>query len=326
MTEITVQKSPAVFLKLLVIIEFIFAIAPLLLVFLLKAEDFYAQFMMARTISFSILLAIVVTSMQVIIITIAFAAWYLPVYQINTQEIVHIRANLFGDRRLAPTPAITAIQQKQSWLGRKLGYGSLYLKYEQMGEQTAVIHNIPDPSRVAAQIEAMIIPAASAIPQLEQPLPALIAAGETQYVEFKSSFQWDYRQNKLNKELHLPTMKNIAAFMNSGGGILVIGVDDDGKSLGLEKDLTGSRRKDLDGYENMLNNTFATMIGMENRQFMDAQFPIFDGLAICVLTMRPSSLPVYLTHKGKESFYIRTGNSSRELPISKAARYIQTHF
>ena len=156
--------------------------------------------------------------------------------------------------------------------------GSLHLKYEQMGEQTlalshvetAVIHNIPDPARVASQIEAMIIPVASAIPQLEQPLPALIAAGETQYVEFKFSFQWDYRQNKLNKELHLPVMKNIAAFMNSGGIMLIIGVDDDGKSLGLDHDVSNVRQKNVDGFENLLNNIFATMIGMENRQFMDA--------------------------------------------------------
>jgi len=326
MNELTIQKSPAVFIKLLVTIEFLFAIGPLILTFLFGGEDAYANFVLARALSFSLFLAIIVTMVQILAVLVAFAAWYSPKYQINTQEIVLKRANFFGDRRIAPTPAITAIRQKQTWLGKKLGHGSLYLKYEQMGEQTAVIHNIHDPAHVTAQIEAMIIPVASAIPQLEQPLPALISAGETQYVEFKSSFQWDYRQNKLNKELHLPTMKNIAAFMNSGGGVLVIGVDDDGKSLGLEKDLTSSRRKDLDGFENMLNNTFGTMIGMENRQFMDVQFPIFDGLAICVLTMRPSSLPVYLTHKGKESFYIRTGNSSRELPISKAARYIQTRF
>ncbi len=327
MQELTIQKSPAVFIKLLIVIELLFAITPLLLTFILQAEDLYAQFVLARTLSFAIFLAMVVTAVQVIIITIAFAAWYLPVYQLNTQEIVYVRANLFEDRRLAPTPAIIDIRQKQRWLGKRLGYGSLYLTYGQMGgSETAVIYNIPDPSRVASQIEAMIIPFAAPLPILDQSLETTIAAGETQYVEFKSSFQWDYRQNKLNKQLHMPVMKNVAAFMNAGGGMLIIGIDDDGNALGLDKDVSNLRQKNVDGFENILNNTFAAMIGMENRQFMDVQFPIFDGIVICILVIRSSVLPVYLTHNGKESFYIRTGNSSRELTISKASRYIQTHY
>jgi hypothetical protein len=51
-----------------------------------------------------------------------------------------------------------------------------------------------------------------------------------------------------------------------------------------------------------------------------------DGKTICLLSVSPAGTPVYLTFKGKEDFYIRTGNASQPLPVSKAMRYVQTRF
>jgi predicted HTH transcriptional regulator len=54
------------------------------------------------------------------------------------------------------------------------------------------------------------------------------------------------------------TLKNevvttISAFMNSAGGILLIGVQDDGSVYGLEKDFKAAGRKgDLDGWLQLL--------------------------------------------------------------------------
>ena len=55
-------------------------------------------------------------------------------------------------------------------------------------------------------------------------------------------------------------------------------------------------------------------------------FEEIDGKTICVLSVSPAGVPVYLTFKGKEDFYIRTGNSSQPLPVSKATKYVQTRF
>jgi len=57
-------------------------------------------------------------------------------------------------------------------------------------------------------------------------------------VEFKSTLSWDIRENKKNKALQFSVLKTIAAFMNTEGGILLIGVEDNRHIFGLEKDIS----------------------------------------------------------------------------------------
>ena len=67
------------------------------------------------------------------------------------------------------------------------------------------------------------------------------------------------------------------------------------------------------------------MIGAEFRQYVDVTFPQLEDETICVVAVRPSEEPAYLVHKGKEQFYIRAGNATQPLSVSKATKYIQTH-
>ena len=159
-----------------------------------------------------------------------------------------------------------------------------------------------------------------------KPTPELIAAGENQHIEFKSSLLWDYHQQIANKALYLPVIKNIAAFMNSSGGIVIIGVDDDGSILGLEPDFKIMPKQNADGFENSFNLAFNQMIGAQFRQYVSVQFDTIDDKTICLVTVQPAQTPAYLTYNGKETFYIKTGNSSQPLTISQATNYIQTHF
>jgi CheY-like chemotaxis protein len=55
---------------------------------------------------------------------------------------------------------------------------------------------------------------------------------EDNLVEFKSTLEWDVKENKKNSELIFSTLKSLAAFLNSEGGTLVIGVEDD-KNMAL---------------------------------------------------------------------------------------------
>jgi len=64
----------------------------------------------------------------------------------------------------------------------------------------------------------------------------IIDKGENDLIEFKSSLRWDYRQDKVNKALETVIVKTISAFLNTEGGMLFIGIDDDGNTLGLEND------------------------------------------------------------------------------------------
>src|SRR5262249_16178419 len=57
-------------------------------------------------------------------------------------------------------------------------------------------------------------------------LRALIAKGESSDLEFKSSFRWDLKENKLNRALEGVILKTLAGYMNGNGGTLLIGVAD----------------------------------------------------------------------------------------------------
>lgn len=96
-------------------------------------------------------------------------------------------------------------------------------------------------------------------------LEELIRKGESDAVEFKSSMRWDYKANQKGTEvIQLGVLKTIAAFMNSQGGTLIIGIDDNGNSLGLEKDYeTFSDRKNWDGWVRYLVNMIRKYIGTE---------------------------------------------------------------
>ncbi|MCK4661654.1 MAG: ATP-binding protein, partial [Bacteroidales bacterium] len=72
--------------------------------------------------------------------------------------------------------------------------------------------------------------------ELTKDVRKLISHGESSTLEFKSTFRWDMKQSKVNKQLVFVILKTIAGFMNNSGGTLLIGVGDDGKIIGLEKD------------------------------------------------------------------------------------------
>ena len=153
----------------------------------------------------------------------------------------------------------------------------------------------------------------------------LLNKNEQENLEFKSTFRWDMRQNIVNHTLEKSVMKTIAAFLNSQGGHLVIGVDDNKKTLGLALDYSSLARKDADGFENHFTQIFNNMIGAEFRQFIKLNLSQVDGKDCCVVSVSPSHKPAYLkSDNNSEEFYIRTGNGTTALKLSEANAYIDS--
>lgn len=154
----------------------------------------------------------------------------------------------------------------------------------------------------------------------------LLKVQERKDLEFKSSLRWDFKENKVNKIIEKSVMKTIAAFLNSEGGHLVIGVDDNRNIVGLQKDIATLRKPDLDGFENHFNNLFHSMIGADQRQHVNLTYASAENGHCCVVSVAPSSNPAYLQSEDDEEFYIRTGNGTTPLKISEASRYIKNRF
>lgn len=153
-------------------------------------------------------------------------------------------------------------------------------------------------------------------------LRELIAAGESQVVEFKSSLRWDVRRNQVNTELQKVIAKAVAGFLNSQGGTLVIGVADDGVILGLAADLRSLGRSDLDGYQQQLVQVLEKYLTAAFLQHVRVRFDRVDELVGCIVDVEPSPQPVFLHDGNRREFYARIGNTTRSFDLQGAHEYI----
>ena len=170
-------------------------------------------------------------------------------------------------------------------------------------------------------------------PLSEEKIETLIKQGESGEVEYKSSLRYDYRLEKENKALEDVIIKSIAAFANGRGGVLIIGVDDEGNVLGLQKDFETLKKKDVDYFELHLRKLIKNQFGLHfSDNFLRIQFPEVEGQTIAVITIRSSEKPLYVKTKNKqgqwvEKFYVRLGNSSQEITsLKEIEEYIRHRF
>ena len=151
----------------------------------------------------------------------------------------------------------------------------------------------------------------------------LIDGGENHFVEFKSSMRYDYRQKTTNRELEAIIAKTLAGFMNAEGGHLLIGVNDNGEVMGLEKDFITLRQKNEDGFERRFFDLVTTSLGTEFCHLCTASFHHLHDKAICVVQIEPSSEPVYLKGTETTDFYVRAGNATRPLSVKETVKYLR---
>lgn len=160
----------------------------------------------------------------------------------------------------------------------------------------------------------------------------LIAAGESDVVEFKSSLRWDMATDQLNKKLEDVIMKSVSAFANTKGGFLLIGVNDVGEVLGLDKDYASMDGGSRDKFERHLRQLAKDKFGISYTSTqVNCDFAKINGLEVCKITVRPAPQPLVIKVVDKngqlgERLYVRNGNASQELPISEMHDYIKQRF
>jgi hypothetical protein len=157
-------------------------------------------------------------------------------------------------------------------------------------------------------------------------ISALLAAGENANVEFKSSARWDLRENKKNPVMEEVILKTVAAFLNSDGGTLLLGVSDDGAVLGLEHDYQTLHKKNADGYELFLGDLLLTHYGKDLSRFLKFSFHEVDSKRVCRITVEPAPRAAWVKEANEEHLYVRAGNSTRRLSTKEAIEYCKTRF
>jgi hypothetical protein len=162
--------------------------------------------------------------------------------------------------------------------------------------------------------------------ELEKSLPALLKNMEDDMLEFKSSFRYDYKLQKVNKALESVISKTLAGFMNTRGGSLLIGVADDGTVLGLEPDYNTLSRKDRDGFTQLLTSAISDKMGVPACRLVRILFHEHDGKEVCRIIVLPSPVPIYVTEDKEAHFYVRTASGTREMDVQEAMTFIKERF
>jgi hypothetical protein len=154
----------------------------------------------------------------------------------------------------------------------------------------------------------------------------LIAQGENAPVEFKSTLRRNLRNPETGKDdpiIQLAVLKTIAAFLNTEGGILLIGVSDDKTILGLGADQFQSSDKAMLHLTSLIRDR----IGSSHVTYVTMRVEdMGDGLDVMRVECKRASMPAYVRMDKGQSFYVRTGPSTEELPLSEVHTYIKTRF
>jgi len=159
-------------------------------------------------------------------------------------------------------------------------------------------------------------------------LKAIIRGGENKNREFKSSLRNPITEEpvvrngktltkkEIKKSLEKAVLKTIAAFMNTEGGTLLIGVQDDGVELGIEHDQFENRDK----YQLHLTNIIKQNLGSIAAAAIEIQIISLNSKDICRVDCVKIKDGVYL---GGSEFYVRTGPSTTLLSEDQIPKHIQ---
>jgi len=162
--------------------------------------------------------------------------------------------------------------------------------------------------------------------ELRRTAPSLIAAGESEHAELKASARWDIDRGSVNRDLENGIARTIAGFLNHSGGSLLIGVTDEGVVCGLEQDYRTLHDQNRDGFERFVFSVVRSRLGGGACSLVHVMFHENGGRDICRVIVEPSDRPVYFGDGGTSLFFVRVGNSTRELDVREAMAHIARRF
>ena len=152
--------------------------------------------------------------------------------------------------------------------------------------------------------------------KVEQGVRTLIAQGESRVVEFKSTGRQNLYTRRKDIAIEWAVVKTTCAFMNSDGGTLLVGVDDQGKPLGIEPDFPHLHSKNRDGWERWLVDLVSNSMGASAATDLSVWFCAIDEKTIARVDVSRATNPVFAKmSKGdkRKVFFARLGNATKEL-------------
>ncbi|HXX55440.1 MAG TPA: ATP-binding protein [Methanoregula sp.] len=191
-----------------------------------------------------------------------------------------------------------------------------------------------------------------AVPQDEPgTIREMLRTGECDHVEFKLQSLWssdltkeeiaasesaDVRKYRNNASKFI-IARSIAGFLNTDGGDLIIGIQEDRlhnviKAVGIDRDYDKLHETDRnpDGYRRMLIDAvvrkYLPDIYSTASRFIHISFPVVSGMTVCHIHITSSDKPIFVDTGSEEIFFIRIDASTRSITGKNMTRYIINRF
>ncbi|MDD4497467.1 MAG: ATP-binding protein [Methanosarcinaceae archaeon] len=147
----------------------------------------------------------------------------------------------------------------------------------------------------------------------------IIRRGESKKLEFKSTLRLNLMTGKPDKEIEHAVLKTIVAYLNTDGGVLLVGVSNDGEVLGIETDGFPNEDKFLLHFKQLIKQR----IGLAYSPLIEYSLVPVNGRKVLEIDCRKSDEAVFLkSSNNDEEFFIRIGPSSERLTGSKLIEYV----
>lgn len=321
--ETVTKRSPIVLLAKFAAIEAAASLLYFAATLLGNAKyEFYTQLSFSSFLSYQAAKMLFLAGAQFALTAYAFLSWYYESYTIRPGSITHARGVFLKKETVLRLDNSAKLKILSNPLGRFFHYGSICA--ESGGAKLTLAH-VSWPEALVKTIKRGGYTNEDAF-RKEPDISVLLVEKEHDRLEFKSSLRFDHKIGQSSRDIEKAAMKTVAAFLNSKGGHLVIGVDDARVPLGLQNDYLTLQRKDSDGFENHFNQAFNSMIGPEFRNLIKLWFHNAEGRGLCTVQVLASPRPVYFKADNNEHFYIRTGNISTALKLSEIESYSRSHW
>jgi len=161
----------------------------------------------------------------------------------------------------------------------------------------------------------------------------MIDKGESVNLEFKQTLSLDleifHRKGKLEarkskkEKAEIAVLKTIVAFLNTKGGSLLIGVNDKGKVVGINDELSVFDNDSEDKFNLRLENLLDNKIGKECIPYRSVSSIIVNEKTVIKVDVDAANQPFFL---GDSDFYVRNLASSVILKGRELVRYLDSHF
>lgn len=186
--------------------------------------------------------------------------------------------------------------------------------------KTELALNPKNASAIKGQVDSML-EQIGALTNADR-IMSMAREGESATVEFKESFSVDIKKGSKAKYIELAALKTIAAFLNTNGGALLIGVSDRGDIRGIEDEVK-KFYKSQDAFLLHFKNLLKKRIGEQFYPFVEQHIVDVGEAKVLMVDCSPASVPCFLD---EIDFYVRTNPSTDKLEGTKLYEYMKNHF